>query len=95
MKDIRRYDANALRQDRLEAVTAWVSSLGVEPKDVSGKFAIVMGEQEYELHLSRFVRNDAGRIRLDLATDTVVAEPVIIGLGAQPQLPDLTGGERS
>lgn len=88
-----RVDAGLLRQDRIEAVQEWVRSLGEKPEDVRGTFLIVRGEREWELHLSRFRRDDRGKIVVDQATNSAVTDPVVIGIGTARNWPDFTGGE--
>jgi hypothetical protein len=87
-----RVDANKLRADRREAAIEWVRSLGVNPEDVRPQFAIVHGEQGYELHLSRMLRNEAGKPRLDRAIGDVVSEPLILEIGQDANWPNFEGG---
>jgi hypothetical protein len=91
MKEIH-VDAHRLRPDRLEAVTEWVRSLGVKPEDVRPQFVIVQGEREYELHLSKFVRTEEGKLQLDRARDDVASLPLVMSLGPDPVWPSLEGG---
>jgi hypothetical protein len=80
-------DVNLLRSDRIEEIQEWVKQLGVNPSDVRPKIVIDMGEQGYRLHLSRFVRNSAGRRILDIALGEVVSEPLVIDLGTEQTWP--------
>ncbi|HEY9411118.1 MAG TPA: hypothetical protein VIP77_16180 [Jiangellaceae bacterium] len=97
MEEIR-FDTGLLRADQREEVTSWVASLGVEPKDVRPQVAIIRGENSYQVHLSRFVRDGAGKLRLDAAANEVVTEPLIIDIGTdrtwpqwlKPMTPDVT-----
>lgn len=87
-----RVDAGKLRADRREAVIDWVRSLGVNPEDVRPVFALVAGQSGHELHLSRMIRDEHGRLRLDRAISDVVSEPLIINLGPDASWPSLKGG---
>lgn len=93
MKTIR-FDVWDLRADRREAVTEWVRSLGIEPKDCAARAAIVAAESGWELHLSRYVRNDEGKIRVDRAREEAVTEPVIVPIGTERNWPELGIGPR-
>jgi len=79
------------RPDRLEELTAWVASLGVEVKDVVPVGLIVSGEREYELHLTRYIRNEQGHIRYDRAAERAVTEPLVVKLGTTPSWPSWLG----
>jgi hypothetical protein len=76
-----RFVATNLRDDHREELKAWVKSLGVDPEDVKNKGLIRMGEQSYELHLSKFVRTANGGILQDWAAGESVTEPLVIDLG--------------
>jgi hypothetical protein len=99
MKEIR-FDTGLLRADQREEVVAWISSLGVKPDDIRAQLVIVKGERSFELHLSRFVRNDAGNMIIDRAFNSVVSEPLVIELGTKETWPSclnvaqLVGGQR-
>jgi hypothetical protein len=82
-----RFDSSTLRQDRLEELIEWIGSLGIAAKDVRPQAVILMGEQSYQLHLSKFVRSEAGRVWLDQASQTVVTVPLVVDLGATPCWP--------
>jgi hypothetical protein len=88
------FDASTMRPDRREELIAWVESLGVTPADVREKGVIFQGEHEYELHLTKYIRTEAGRIRLNRAADAAVTEPLIIGLGTSKSWPAWMGGEK-
>jgi hypothetical protein len=82
-----RGDAALLRADRLEELMEWVKQLGVDPKDVRPKFLISMGESSYQLHLSRMIRREDGKLLLDEAANEVASEPLVIDLGADKSWP--------
>jgi hypothetical protein len=85
------FNVNELRPDLMEEAINWVRSLGLEPKDFSPVGLIAMGEQRYELHLTKYVRNEKGRIRLDLASERAVTTPVVLELGTKPNWPASLG----
>lgn len=87
-----RVDTGKLRPDRHDAVVRWVRSLGVDPNDVRSTFVIRSGLDQYELHLSRYVRDEQGEMILDRAADDVVSEPLVISIGTEKSWPDLTEG---
>lgn len=76
-----REQCGVLRADRREGLINWVASLGVKPEDIHPALLIEEGEHSYLLHLSRFVRNEAGGLQLDHALDEVLSEPLVIDLG--------------
>jgi hypothetical protein len=86
VKEIR-FDSAFLREDQLEELLAWVRSIGVEPNNVCGQGIITMGESSYQLHLSKFIRDEYGKLRLNRALDEVVSEPLVIDLGTDRTWP--------
>jgi hypothetical protein len=88
-----RVDTAKIRDDCREEIAAWVKSLGVDPNDVLPSLVIRMGKSTYELHLSRFVRSEQGRIRFDEALERPVSEPLIVDLGTAKSWPRWLGGE--
>lgn len=85
-----RIDLGALlntRPDRYEEARNWVASLDVNISDVTQQIAIVAGDHSYLLHLTSYLRDEQGRMRLDVAADRPVTEPVVIDLGTSPTWP--------
>jgi hypothetical protein len=87
MMTVVRFNANELRADRMSEVIEWVRSLGVEPEDVLPIGVILGGESSYELHLSRFVRDEHGHMAIDQARDDIVTYPVVVDLGPERSWP--------
>lgn len=84
---IAEFDAHKMRPDDREELIAWVKSFGVDPNDVREKGVILQGVEEYELHLTKYVRDEHGRIRIDRARDEAVTEPLVISLGRRKTWP--------
>jgi hypothetical protein len=87
-----RFDANSValleqRPDRREELVNWIASLGVDINDALPVGLVVMAEREYELHLTRYIRDEQGRMRLDRAAERAVTEPLVIGLGTSKSWP--------
>jgi hypothetical protein len=80
-------DYIAAREDRQEELHRWISDLGFELRDIRCELVIERAEQSYRLHLSRYVRNDAGAMVVDVARDIVASEPVIFDLGTEKSWP--------
>jgi len=89
------FDARYLRPDRREELVEWIQSLDIRPADVLERGVILQGENQYELHLTKYIRNERGSIQLDLARDEAVTEPLVVELGASPTWPAWLGGEPS
>lgn len=90
MKEVR-IDAGALRADRRESLVEWVRSLGVNPDDIRPVAVVRDGEHGYELHLSLYVRDENGKLTVDVAADNVVSEPMVIELGTEQFWPRWIG----
>lgn len=82
-------DSGRMRSDRREALIDWVRSLGFEPRDIRPEVVIRRGEREWELHVSRYVRNEHGGIVIDEALGEAASIPVVIPIGSQPSWPAL------
>lgn len=76
-----------LRPDRREELIHWVAGLGVKPDDVDPALLIERGEKSYLLHLSRRLRDDAGKLRMDWAHGRPVTEPLVVDLGSEQTWP--------
>lgn len=83
--------ADNLRADRRQELCDWIRSLGVRPEDIRPSLLIEHGDTSYVLHLSRFVRNDDGRMVLDRAANDVQSEPLVIDLGTAKSWPSWLG----
>jgi hypothetical protein len=87
VKELVRFDARDMRQDRVEQLQEWVRGLGVDPAKVRSKGLISEGQQSYELHLSETVRDDTGATVLDHAIDDIVSRPLVVDLGHERSWP--------
>lgn len=63
---------------RLAEMTEWLRELGVKPEDIAIRAALVQNGNRYELHMTEFVRNEAGNKYLDLAAGEPVTAPRIV-----------------
>jgi hypothetical protein len=56
----------------------WLRSLGINPDDIAIRAALVQHGDCYRLHMTEYVRSEAGSIRLDLAAGKPVTVPRIV-----------------
>lgn len=63
-------------------MTEWLQSLDVDLDNVAERAALVQAGDRYELHLTELVRNEAGRVQLDLAAGRPVTVPRIVEVPA-------------
>jgi hypothetical protein len=80
-------DYEATREDRREELHRWIAGLGFKLEDIRCQLVIERAEQTYRLHLSRYLRNEAGLMVVDVARDIVASEPVIVDLGTEKSWP--------
>jgi hypothetical protein len=81
-------DLMDMPRDKRAEVLAWLRSLDVDLKSVTPKLMIEHNEQGYRLHLSKYVRNEAGRIIIDHAASRAVTEPLLVDLGSERCWPE-------
>lgn len=72
------YDDFSLNLDRLSEVREWLTSLGVDPTVMALCMAVTHEPGGYVLHLSEQVRDESGKLRLDVAEDRIPTRPVRI-----------------
>lgn len=90
MKRIR-FDRREMHEDRAEELVRWTQGLGVEPDEVLGQGAIVIGKSSYELHLRKVIRDGDGRMVVDAAGDCVATTPLVVDLGQDKSWPQWLG----
>ena len=64
----------------------WIAGLGQDPTDCMLPFVVTQDEHDrsYQLHLSRYVRDAAGKKVIDHAIDDMWTEPVVIPIPEPP-----------
>jgi hypothetical protein len=76
------YDTSKMTSGDVKATVDWIRSLGLNPAHLRSRFAIVRGNDEWELHVTRKLRTPGGQAdRIDLAQQDVIGLPVIVHLG--------------
>jgi len=78
----RRLVGRATRNDfdapRINEMTDWLRSLGIDPTNIALLAAVVQSGDRYELHLTEYLRDEQGQRFLDLAADQLAARPVVV-----------------
>jgi hypothetical protein len=87
-----RINSADLAPARLRECVAWVESLGLIPADLGAIFAIVSGEEGWELHVTEHLRNAGGHKYIDQASQDIVSKPVVVQLGPDATWPDFETG---
>lgn len=87
MRTVLRVNTAALEPAQLGPWLDWVRSLGLEPKDFCPELVIMGRGFDYELHLTEYVRDDAGRKILDYALQRAYTRPHIVSLGTERTWP--------
>lgn len=93
---VARVDESRLDADQRAELHAWVTSLGVEPKDVRPRFVVSQRSADgaFLLHLSRLVRDGSGVPFVDIAADRVHTEPLVIEVATFPDWLPAVGAEQ-
>lgn len=66
-------------EQREQEIIALLERHGINPDDVMLAAAVTQSDSGvFQLHFSRFVRNDRGKVVLDVARDQPVSEPVVV-----------------
>ncbi|HEY9411064.1 MAG TPA: hypothetical protein VIP77_15905 [Jiangellaceae bacterium] len=82
-------DCGNLPDDKRNELLDWVRSLNVRPEDVRPELTIEQDGRNYRLHLTRIVRDAAGKAQLDpLEPNAIAKEPLTVDLGSKPTWPD-------